>query len=101
VKAALEKHRYARQQLWKAVDALVSDGSIKERLGYAHRHLAVLQPDDLPEDVRERFRILMETLAGKLEHFTYKPSIIRMRKPQSGKIAEEILSIFVKLQGGL
>jgi hypothetical protein len=79
----------------------VGDGSIKERLGYAHTHLLMLKPDNLPERLRERFEALVAALNSKVEHFSYKPSIVQMRRPQSGRVAEEILSIFVELKGGL
>jgi hypothetical protein len=60
----------------------------------------ILKAEDLPEDLRERFSMLMKKLSSRVEHFPHKPSIIRMRKPQSGKAAEDVLSIYIGVRGG-
>ncbi len=61
--AKVKEYHYARQKFWEAVDALVGDGLMRERLGYARMYLSMLRPeDDLPEEPREDFRVLMHEL---------------------------------------
>lgn len=94
-------HSYARQKFWQASDVLVGDGKIQQRLGCAAILLMQLRPEDVPQPIRPRFEKLLNTLTSKTEAYSYKPSVIRVRSPQSGKLAQEIFSIFVELEGGI
>jgi len=58
-----------RQRFWRAVDALVGDGSIQERLVRAAQHLMTLASEGLPEGLRGEFdaiwnRLTREKAAG-------------------------------------
>ena len=94
----MKKNGYALQKFFEATYALVGDGKITQRLGCAHIYLVSLNEVDLPEDLRGRFRKLRETLSYRVMHFSYKPSIIRIRAPQSGKLAQEIFDIYTALR---
>ena len=63
----MDQHHYSRQKLWQAIDSLVGDGKLRNRLGYALAHLALLTPEDFPEELRPRFEKLMKQLNDSLK----------------------------------
>jgi hypothetical protein len=93
------RKNYAQKKLFEAVFSLVDDGSISERLGYAHGHLAILRPEDFPDDLLNRYKNLMNVLGPGVRHFPHKHSVVKIRQPQSGKAAQEIFELFCKLSG--
>ena len=97
-----ERWGSARKKVWEAVYALVGDGAARERLGYAFTLLAQLQPDrDLPEELRPRFAKLMRELEKRADFASHRPVRIVSRAPKSGKLAEEIFSIYTALNDGI
>jgi hypothetical protein len=97
-----EPYTYARQKLWEAVNVLVGDLPMKKRLGYARGLLLLLEPEkDLPEHLRSRFQALVEDLNKRVVHWDFRPSWVVSRHPKSGRMAEEILSLYTELRGGI
>jgi hypothetical protein len=97
-----ERWGSSRKKVWEAVNALVGDGSMRERLGYAFTLLAQLQPDrDLPEDLRPRFKKLMKELEARAQYTTFRPVRIITKAPKAGKLGEEIFSIYTALNDGI
>jgi hypothetical protein len=93
---------YGRQKLWEAVNVLVGDGAMRDRLGYAQSYLLLLRPEhDLPEELRDKFRALMKELAERTIHYSYRPSRVITRHPKSGRLAQGIFDIYTELQGGI
>ena len=100
--SARDEYHYARQKLWEAVNVLVGDGAIRDRLGFAQNYLSLLRPDeDLPEFLRPQFRSLMADLSNRAVYYTYRPTRIATRHPKSGKMAQMILSMYTDLRGGI
>jgi hypothetical protein len=97
-----DPYHYARKKFWEAVYALVSDGNIKDRLAHAQNDLLRLKPDeDLPENLRTRFRRLMRDLDDRTIHCSHRPSRVNTRHPKAGRMAMEILEIYTALRGGI
>jgi len=112
---------HVRQKLWEALRCLVSNESFRDRLIYAAGPLTQLprnEIEQLPDGVRDRLRSVVDALtehpapphwvaaqsrlgsAGVL--FSGIGASVRKLTPrQRRKIAEEILSLFVALSGGL
>lgn len=97
----MDQHRYARQKLLQAVESLVGDSKMRNRLGCALTHLALLAPEDFPEELRLRFKKIMKQLNDSRVEFAYKHCEVNAQAPRSGRIAREILDIYVTLRGGL
>jgi hypothetical protein len=97
-----QDYPYARQRLWQAVEALVGDGTMRERLGVARDTLLHLQPDQVPAHLRPEFLALMEALndrAVQLGHEQF--SRIITRRPKSGEMAKIILRLYIDVRGGV
>lgn len=98
----MDKYCYARQKFWEAMYALVGDGTIKERLGYAQSYLMQLRPEqDLPEHLRQQFHALMADLRKRTIVYGYRPARINARRPKSGNMAQTILNMYTDLRGGI
>jgi hypothetical protein len=92
----------ARKKVWEPVHVLVGDGTARVRLGYAYGLLAQLQPDrDLPEELRPRFKKLMKDLSDRADEGKHRPVRIITSAPKSGKLAEEIMSLYTALNDGI
>lgn len=100
---SVEVCMYAKQKLYEAVLSLAGTGSIQERLTYAGVPLVVLQSpaDEVPADIREELTAIVKAL-------TVKPLSDRTGHPprdlsddDAKKIADRILSLFVRVMGGL
>jgi hypothetical protein len=97
-----EPYRYARQKLWQAVDCLVGDGPLRLRLGYAYTTLLILNADnDLPAELRDRFTALMQALDARADNEAHGPVTINTRAPKAGRLAGEVLSLYIALRGGI
>jgi hypothetical protein len=95
-------HPYARQRLWQAVEALVGDGTVRERPGVARDMLLHLQPEQVPAHLRPEYLALMEALndrAVRLGHEQF--SRIITRRPKSGDMAKTILRLYIDARGGV
>src|SRR5262245_26810680 len=97
-----EPYTYARQRLLQAVECLVGEGALRQRLGYAYTTLAKLNEDnDLPPDLRDRFKKLMWELQARSDGGKYGPVKIITRAPKAGHLAQEVLAIYIDLRGGI
>lgn len=92
---------YLAERFEAAVSALVSEGSVKERLAAAYSdHLDDLESKELPEALRSQFESLHEALhavtpIGK-EHCV-RATIRKMSRFQAGDHARTILSLYTEL----
>ena len=98
---------YAREKFWQAVDTLVGDGSIQERLANAATILIRLHPagdKDVPEELREEFKAVYHELTkenatgneGKIAATTSK-----LNSEQAATLARRIFSMYTRLHGGI
>ncbi|CCB64830.1 hypothetical protein [Hyphomicrobium sp. MC1] len=96
------QYSYSRKKLWEALYSLVGDGPMDQRLGHAFTHLLILQSNnDMPESLREKFQSLMSNLERHAFHSRTEPVKIRMKSPDADRAAEEILSLYTDLRGGI
>ena len=92
---------YLAERFEAAVTALVSEGSVKDRLAAAYSdHLDDLEIKDLPEALRSRFENLHTALhavtpIGK-EHCV-RATIRKMSRIQAGDHARTILTLYTEL----
>jgi hypothetical protein len=56
---------------------------------------------DLPEELRAEFLGIIDELVKRRIDYPHRASRINLRRPQSGKIAERIFSMYVGLHGGI
>ena len=84
-----------------AVFALVGDGSIKQRLGRAYsHHLEDLQPADMPDAVRERYKSLhsaMHRAAPIGKEGSLKVTVQKMSFSEASDYAEAIVELYAEL----
>jgi hypothetical protein len=112
---------HARQKLFEALYCLVGNGSFRDRLIHAASPLTELLPSEveqLPDTARDRFTAVVDALTkyppspkpSAIEWGVPPPEIFesgieasvhKLTPRQRRKIAEEILSMFVALSGGL
>jgi hypothetical protein len=97
---------YAREKLWQAVDGLVGDGSIQDRLASAAMILTRLhRPDeDIPKELREEFKAVMHALTKETAQGNEGNIVATTRKLSSeegAKLAHRIFSLYVQLRGGI
>jgi hypothetical protein len=92
---------YAKQKVYEAVHALVGDGNLDKRLTLAGDPIVRLRAEDVPESLR----IELEAIKTQL----YRSPLSSDRSYVASQISEEggeilsrrILTLFVKLSGGL
>lgn len=99
---------HIRQKLWEAINSLVRDGSIQDRLYYASNSLVQLAPDELdqlPGEMRARFDEVRHTLtkhpAEREGEGAIRASVRKLTPDEGTQIAQEIVSIYVGLRGGI
>ena len=86
----------------EAVVVLAGPGSVKQRLTDAYaRHLANVEADELPRDVRTSFAAFVEALktsprAGGLS--SAAASILKMSEAEAGRHAGEVVRMFAGLK---
>jgi hypothetical protein len=96
---------YAQEKFWKAMDALIGDGSIQHRLAWAAMELTSLdgRDEELPEDVREEFKAVMRELTKERavgDEGTIEATTRRLSPEEGVKLARRIFSIYTRLHGG-
>jgi hypothetical protein len=99
---------HVRQRLWQAINCLVGDGPIQARLAFAVDNLVSLPPPELehlPTELRERFDAVKAHLtkhpAEKAGEGSILASARKMTSEEGVELAKEIVSIYVKLRGGI
>jgi hypothetical protein len=95
---------YVYQKFYEALEFLVFEGKLQDRLARTFWSLNTLREDDFPDDdrLRDRFFALMpklELLAAPREKLLSIPEIedLSRAKEEAENLAEEILSIFADL----
>jgi len=97
---------HVRQKLWEAMNSLVSDGSIQDRLAYAAGSLVQLSPkelDLLPDDLRKRFDTVTDSLtkhpAERTGEGSTQASARKIGSEEGTRLAREIVSIYIAMRG--
>jgi hypothetical protein len=92
---------YLKQKLCEALHALVSDGHIDQRLSYAAGYFVQMQDRDVPDEYRDKFMEIKSRLTQiKLSSDRgYVPRPIST--DDANELASDILSLFVRVMGGL
>lgn len=84
--------------LQQATLALCREGSIKDRLANAYAtHLIQLDPEDLPEEVREEFSILCAAMRREIpqpRESAIRASIRKMSNEEATRHATRVVGIF-------
>ena len=89
---------YERQKTWQAVDSLISDRPIRDRLRAASVHLKYCKVYFRGEKANE----LSEELDSILLRLSYdRETIDKLTDREANKISEEILSLMMTAFGGL
>jgi len=98
----MQQYRHAQQKLWEAIDVLVGDGPIRDRLGDAFILLQVLIPEqEIPERLRKKFSALMADFTKRAITYSYRSTQINTRHPKSGNMARTVLALYTELRGGI
>jgi hypothetical protein len=97
----MSEYDYAKEKFFQAVSMLVGADTIDKRLTYAADYLLRLQDKQLPESMRDEFKVLRDALTTTpLSTATgYQPRHIS--EDDTRKLAEKILSMYTELMGGL
>jgi hypothetical protein len=92
---------YAKQKYYEALHSLIGSGPLELRLTYAAIPLVILQARDLPEDTQDDHEALRSALTQEpLSTETgYTPRSVSPEKAR--ELANEVLSIYTRLMGGL
>lgn len=98
-----DKYGYAKQKLYEAVLSLAGVGSIQERLTFAAVHLVTLSTpaQENPPEIRAQLEALVNKLTVKPLSDTKSYTPRELNDEEARKVAEDILSLFVKVMGGL
>ncbi len=93
---------YAKQKLWEAVSSLVGASSIQERLTSAAIPLLALRPpQEVPPDIKERLESVLAKLTAEPLSNETRSTPRKLSDDEGRKIADEILSMFTRVMGGL
>ncbi len=99
----MSDNSYAKQRLNQALESLVEEGPLRRRLTYATVHLLILRSVYQSRDtIRNRIESLVEELTKEPLRTTYgygPPTHISPKRAKA--IAQEILSLYTEVQGGL
>lgn len=98
-----DKYGYAKQKLYEAVLSLSGTGSLQERLTHAALPLVTLRSpaQGNPEDIREELDSIVNLLTAKPLSGAagYPPR--DLSDDEANKVGKRIVSLFVKVMGGL
>jgi hypothetical protein len=97
----VRKWGYARQKLFEALNVLVGSGRLRLRLTYAADHLAKLKSADFPADSRQTFKDLMALLTKTPLTSTIRYEVREITPREARRASETILSLYLKVSGGL
>jgi hypothetical protein len=85
-----------------AVLALVSSGTIKDRLAKAYRdHLVEVSEDDLPREIREEFRVVARTLTRERPLLRGEDAVRATLRKMSPAEADALAVTVVRLFGAI
>ncbi len=82
---------YACRKLYEALDCLIADGPITDRLRGAALHLVNINPEVVPEDAQGEFAELKKELSAALADFLPNADAVR--------VARKLLSLYGKMSG--
>lgn len=98
---------YTREKLWQAVDGLVGDGTVQERLANAAIILSRLHrpEEDFPdEETREEFKAIMHALTkepAEANEGTIVATTRKLSSEEGAKLSSRIFSLYVHVRGGI
>ncbi len=90
-----------KQKLFEALHSLVGSGELDARLTFAGNALSVLNPEDFPQEYQKAF--------SDIKNRVFQPSVSsecdytrrQMSEGDLSRLAEDILSLYTELMGGL
>ena len=82
---------YACRKLYEALDCLVADGPIEDRLRGAALHVVNINSEELPEETQRDFAELKQKLSMVLGDF--------LSNEESIRIARNLLSLYRNMSG--
>jgi len=98
-----DKYGYSRQKLYEAITSLAGAGKIQERLTFAALPLVILNTPshENPPDIRDELDAVVKRLTVKplSNDVGYTPR--DLSDEEANEISQQILSLFVKVMGGL
>jgi flagellin-specific chaperone FliS len=84
---------YACRKLYEALDCLVADGPIQDRLRGAALHLVNINSEELPEETQRDFNEVKQELSMVLAN--------SLSNEESIRIARKLLSLYRYMSGAL
>ena len=93
---------YGGEKFYQAISALATSAApIQKRLVFAGMFLIRLKPeDDLPKELHEEFQAVCQEL-NKEEAIGNEATARKLSDEEGSKLAERILTMYVKLRGGI
>ena len=91
----------ARQKLFEALYVLVGPERLRLRLTYAATPLVALRSTDFPLDCQQRFQNLQALLTQTPISSKFRSEAGQIAPAQAKWAAAEILSLYIKVSGGL
>lgn len=97
---------YTREKLFQAVDVLVGDGTVQERLASAATYLIRLhEPEnDFPPELQEEFKAIKHALTKEQaigNEGNIQATVDKLSNEEGRKLASRILELYIGLRGGL
>ncbi len=101
--ASRSKDGYARQKLYEALYTLVGSDTIDKRLTYAANYLVQLQsqPNQIPAKIADEFDDVLKALTKTPLSHTQSYTLRNVTEDEGTKLAQKILDMYVRLNGGL
>jgi hypothetical protein len=97
-----DRYDYPREKLWQAIETLVGDGSVQDRLTSAADFLLRLMPDKhLPSEHRDEFEQIKAALTTTPLSSATGPTPRPITGEEGTKLARRILSLYTDLIGGI
>jgi hypothetical protein len=98
-----DKYGYSKQKLYEAVLSLSGTGSLQERLTHAGLPLVALKEPahENPPEIRDELESLVKALTVKPLSDSSGYPARELSDDDAAKISKRIVSLFVKVMGGL
>jgi len=101
----MQEYDYCIEKLMNAIETLAThSGNVKERLWYVYLDIHMLQPQDFPKDLQNRWDGIIKSLtkygpwvnefSGEVYQSSVENTLRRIRKSTASKIAKEIYEIY-------
>lgn len=96
-----DSYYYAKEKLWQAIGCLVDDGSLAKRLQNSHMFIVRLMPVHFPDNLLPDFLTVKEITARATSHAQGVSDAKSLSSEEMVEAANMILSLYVRLKGGI